>query len=166
MNHEIKQYRVKSEQPTLVRWIVLILLLWLFALIQAAFLSYVPLFGATIELTAAFVLLIAWKRGPLVGGILGMIGGCLLDALMGQRISLLALILFGLGVYAALAAKRLFDRPLSYLLMTLPAYVILGVWRAISMAKFSHVFAVIFVGILASLIVYFPTLVKYFRRKS
>ncbi len=166
MNHEIKQYRVKSEQPTPLRWAVLILLMWLFSMLQAAFLSYVPFFGATMELTAALVLLIAWKRGPLVGGILGMIGGFLLDALMGQSISLLPLILFGFGVYAALAAKRLFDHPVTYFLMTLPAYLILGIWRAVNVGKFSHLFAVVFAGVVGSLIVYLPALVKYLKKKN
>ena len=166
MNHEIKQYRVTGEQPTPLRWVILILTVWLFCMIQTAFLSYVPLFGATIELTAAFVLLVAWKRGPVVGGILGVVGGFLLDALMGQSVSILPVMLLGFGLYAAFAAKLLFDQPLTYMIMTLPAYVVLGVWRAVSVGRFVHLFAVVFAGVIGSVIVYIPTLVKVLRRKK
>ena len=166
MNHEMKQYRVVKEPPTLLKWIGMILLVWLVAMIQAAYFSYIPIFGATIELTAALVLLYGWKKGPMVGAVTGMIGGWLLDALMGQSISIMPLVLFAFGAYAAFAAKQLFDHPLTYILMTLPAYVVLGIWRAVAVSKFSHVFAVIFVGIIGSFIVYIPALIKYVKRRS
>lgn len=166
MNHEMKQYRVAKEPPTPLKWLLLILLVWLFAMLQSAFLSYVPIFGATVELTAALILLSGWKRGPVVGAVLGMIGGVLLDALMGQSVSILPLLLFAFGAYAAFAAKQLFDHPLTYMIMTLPAYIVIGIWRAVNVGRFSHLFAVMFAGVIGSLIVYIPAAVKFFRGTS
>ena len=128
--------------------------------------SRCPIFGATVELTLALVLLLGWKKGPVAGAVFGMIGGFLLDALVGVGISVLPLLFLVCGVYAAFAARRLFDHSLTYLLMTVPAYVVVGAWRAICEKSFAHLFAVVLAGIIGSLIVYIPAAVRYFRRKN
>ena len=166
MDHEIKDHRLTREPPTLWKWTLLVLLVWLFAILQASFLSHIPVFGATIELTAALILLFGWKRGPIVGAIIGMIGGFLLDALTGVGISLLPLIFLAIGIYASFAAKRLFDHPLTYIIMTLPAHLVLGIWRAVCEKSFVHLFAVLLAGVVGSLIVYIPAGIKYFRKKN
>ena len=166
MDHEIRDHRLPREPPTPLGWVLFVLLVWLFAILQASFLSHIPVFGATVELTAALILLIGWKRGPIVGGILGMVGGLILDALTGVGISLLPLIFFGIAVYAAFAAKRLHDHPLTYIIMTIPAYLVLGAWRAICEKSFVHLFAILLAGLIGSLIVYIPAAVKFFRGTS
>ena len=167
MNHEIRDDRKLAREPlTPLKWVLYLLLLWLFCIIQASFLSYVPVFGATVELTLALVLLLGWKKGPVAGAVFGMIGGFLLDALVGVGISVLPLLFLLCGIYAAFTARRLFDHPLTYLLMTVPAYVVVGAWRAICEKSFVHLFAVVLAGIIGSLIVYIPAAVRYFRRKN
>ena len=167
MNHEIRDDRKLAREPlTPLKWALYLLLLWLFCIIQASFLSYVPIFGATVELTLALVLLLGWKKGPVAGAVFGMIGGFLLDALVGVGISVLPLLFLLCGIYAAFTARRLFDHPLTYLLMTVPAYVVVGAWRAICEKSFAHLFAVVLAGIIGSLIVYIPAAVRYFRRKN
>lgn len=167
MNHEIRDDRKLAREPlTPLKWALYLLLLWLFCIIQASFLSYVPIFGATVELTLALVLLLGWKKGPVAGAVFGMIGGFLLDALVGVGISVLPLLFLLCGIYAAFTARRLFDHPLTYLLMTVPAYVVVGAWRAICEKSFVHLFAVVLAGIIGSLIVYIPAAVRYFRRKN
>lgn len=166
MNHEIKDHRLGHESPTPFKWVLWLALLWLFAIIQASFLSHLPVFGATVEWTLALVLLFSWRQNPVVGGIYGMIGGFLLDALTGTGLSVLPLLFFLLAIYASFAARRLHDHPLTYLIMTLPAYLILGAWRAICEKSFVHLFAVLLAGWIGSVIVYIPAAVKYFRKKS
>lgn len=166
MDHEIKDHRLTREPPTPLKWVLFVLLVWLFAMLQASFLSHIPVFGATIELTAALVLLFGWKRGYMVGAILGMVGGFLLDALTGTGISLLPLLFFAMGIYASFAAKRLFDHPLTYIIMTIPAHLVLAVWRAICEKSFIHLFAVLLAGLIGSVIVYIPAGIKYFRKKN
>jgi hypothetical protein len=166
MNHEIKDHRLTREPPTPLKWALYILLIWLFVIIQASFLSHLPVFGATIELAFAFVLLFSWKQSPVVGGIFGMIGGFLLDALTGVDISVLPLIFMAAGVYAAFAARRLFDRPLTYIIMTIPAHLVLAAWRAICEKSLIHLFAVLLAGLIGSVIVYIPAGIKYFRKKN
>ena len=166
MNHEIKDRRAKSESPTLVKWVIYGLLAWLFAVIQVGFLSHVAIFGATIEVTFAFILMIGWKKGPVVGGILGMIGGFILDALMGVTISVLPLLFFAAGVYAAFAAKRLFDHPLTYVLMSVPAHVVLAGWRGLCENSMGYALAVLLAGLIGSVVVYIPEGIRYFRGKS
>jgi hypothetical protein len=166
MNHEIKDHRLTHESPTPLKWALWIALLWLFAIIQASFLSHLPIFGATVELTLALVLLFSWRQNPVVGGIYGMIGGFLLDALVGTGLSVLPLLFFAMGVYAAFTARRLHDHPLTYLIMTIPAHLVLGAWRGLCEKSVGHVFAVLLAGLIGSVIVYIPTAVKYFRKKS
>ena len=166
MDHEIKDHRLTREPPTPLGWVGLVLLVWLFAIIQASFLSHIPIFSATIELTAALVLLLGWKRGALVGAILGMLGGFFLDALTGVGVSLLPLLFLAFGIFGALAAKRLFDHPLTYVIMTIPAHLVLGIWRAVCEKSFVHLFAVLLAGVVGSLIVYIPAAVKFFRGTS
>lgn len=166
MNHEIKDHRLNRESPTLLKWVIYIVLLWLFAILQASFLSHLPVFGATVELTLALVLLFSWRQNPVVGGIYGMIGGFLLDALTGSGLSVLPLLFFAMGVYAAFAARRLHDHPLTYLIMTIPSHLILGVWRGLCEKSIGHMFAVLLAGLIGSVIIYIPAAVKYFRRKT
>jgi hypothetical protein len=166
VNHEIRDDRKLAREPlTPLKWVLYLLLLWLFCIIQASFLSYVPIFGATVELTLALVLLLGWKKGPVAGAVFGMIGGFLLDALVGVGISVLPLLFLLCGIYAAFTARQLFDHPLTYLLMTVPAYADVGAWRAICEKSFVHLFAVVLAGIIGSLIVYIPAAVRCFRRK-
>lgn len=163
MNHEIKDDRKLAREPlTPLKWALYLLLLWLFCIIQASFLSYVPIFGATVEMTLALVLLLGWKRGPIAGAVFGMIGGFLLDALTGVGISVLPLLFLVCGVYAAFAARRLFDHPLTYVLMTIPAHLLLGAWRALGEKSIVHLFAVLLAGLIGSVIVYIPAAVRYF----
>lgn len=167
MNYEIKNDRKSAREPlTPLKWALYVLLLWLFCIVQASFLSYVPLFGAVIELAFALVLLLGWKKGPVAGAVFGMIGGFLLDALTGVGISVLPLLFFVGGVYAAFVAKRLFDHPLTYLVMTVPVYLMLGIWRAICEKSFIHLFAVVLAGVIGSVIVYIPAGVRYWRGKN
>ena len=64
MNYEIKDDRKLSREPlTPLKWGLYVALLWLFCMFQASFLSFIPLFGAVIELVYALVLLLGWKRG-------------------------------------------------------------------------------------------------------
>lgn len=166
MNHEIRDHRLNRESPTPLRWVLWILLLWLFAIIQASFLSYLPLLGATVELTLALILLFGWRQNPVVGGIYGMIGGFLLDALTGEGLSVLPLVFFAGGVYAAFTARRLHDHPLTYLIMTVPAHLLLGAWRGLCERSLLYALAVVLAGLIGSVIVYIPAAVKYLRRKS
>lgn len=166
MNHEIRDHRLTREAPTLRVWVLWIALLWLFAILQASFLSYLPILGATVELTLALVLLFGWRQNSVVGGIYGMIGGFLLDALTGTGLSVLPLIFFAAGVYASFSARRLHDHPLTYLIMTLPAHVVLAAWRGVCEKSVWHALATLLAGLIGSVIVYIPAAVKYFRRKS
>ena len=166
MNHEIRDHRAMREAPTPLKWVLYLALLWLLAMVQASFLSHLPLFGATIELTLAMVLLFSWRQNPVVGGIYGMIGGFLLDALVGSGLSVLPLLFFMLGVYAALAARRLHDHPVTYFLMTLPAHVVLAAWRGVCEKSVGHALAVILAGLIGSVIVYVPAAVRFFKRKG
>ena len=166
MNHEIRDHRLTREAPTLRVWVLWIALLWLFAILQASFLSYLPILGAAVELTLALVLLFGWRQNPVVGGIYGMIGGFLLDALVGTGLSVLPLLFFAMGVYAAFTARRLHDHPLTYLIMTLPAHVVLAAWRGLCEKSVWYALATLLAGLIGSVIVYIPTAVKYFRKKS
>ncbi len=166
MNHEIKDHRLNHESPTPLKWALWLALLWLFAIIQASFLSHLPVFGATVEWTLALVLLFSWRQNPVVGGIYGMIGGFLLDALTGIGLSVLPVVFLALAIYASFAARRLHDHPLTYLIMTVPAHLILGVWRGICEKSIGHMFDVLLAGLIGAVIVYIPAAVRYFRRKS
>ena len=167
MNYEIKDDRKLAREPlTPLKWVLYVALMWLFCMFQASFLSFIPLFGAVIELVYALVLLLGWKRGPMAGAVFGMIGGFLLDALTGVGISVLPLLFFVGGVCAAFAAKRLFDHPLTYLMMAVPSHLVLGIWRAVCEKSFVHLFAVLLAGVIGSVIVYIPAGVKYLRGKK
>lgn len=166
MNHEMKDHRLTRESPTPLKWVLWITLLWLFAILQASFLSHLPILGATVEITLALILLFSWRQNPVVGGIYGMIGGFLLDALASTGLSVLPLLFFAMGAYAAFAARRLHDHPVTYLLMTIPAHLVLGAWRAVCEKSIGHLFAVLLAGFIGSVIVYIPAAVKYFRKKS
>ena len=95
MNYEIKDDRKLSREPlTPLKWVLYLALIWLFCIVQASFLSFIPLFSAVIELVYALVLLLGWKHGPMAGAVFGMMGGFLLDALTGVGISVLPLLFF------------------------------------------------------------------------
>ena len=166
MNHEIKQHRLTKEPPTVKKWILYILLLWLLVILQASFLSHLTIFGAVIEIAFAMILFFGWKQSPLVGGIYGIVGGFLLDALTYSDHSLIPLLFFAGGVYASFAAKRLHDHPLTYLIMTVPAHVVLAAWRGVCEKSVGHALAVILAGLIGSMIVYIPAAVRFFKRKS
>lgn len=166
MNHEMKDHRLTRESPTPLKWVLWMMLLWLFAILQASFFSHLPILGATVEITLALILLFSWRQNPVVGGIYGMIGGFLLDALTKTGFSVLPLIFFVAGVYAAFAARRLHDHPLTYLIMTIPAHLVLSAWRGLCEKSILHGLAVLLAGLIGSVIVYIPATVKYFRKKS
>lgn len=156
--------RSVRERPTVVSVILCALITWLSVMVQVGFFQPLPICGATVELTFAIICYVGWRRGALTGAVAGVVGGATLDALTSTGVSVLPVLMMLAGIYMALAAEHLFDRPLTYLLALLPAYAVLGGYRALIFGRFSHVFAVMLCGYLASVVIYIPAAIRYFRR--
>ena len=153
------------ERPTALSVILHALLMWLLCMIQVGFFNRIPLFGATVELVLAGVCYIGWRRGALTGAVAGVVGGFMLDALSTAGLSLSPLIFMAAGIYMAVSAEHLFDRPLTYLLALLPVHVLIGIWRAVVVGSFTHFFAVLLAAYVASIAAYLPSVVRFFRKK-
>ena len=155
--------RSVRERPTVPSVIVCALICWLAASVQVGFFHALPVCGAVVELTFALVCYIGWRRGALTGAVAGVVGGFVLDALTTVGLSVLPVLFMLGGIYMALAAEHLFDRPLTHLLALLPAYAVLGGYRAMVVGRFSHLFAVLLAGYIASVILYIPSAIRFYR---
>ena len=160
----IPEIRSVRERPNPWTVVLFSVICWLVAMLQVGCLNRMPLFGATIELLFASVCLIGWKKGAVTGAVTGIVGGFTLDALSAVSISLSPLLFALAGIWMGRIARRLFDHPLTYLLSVLPAFVCLSGLRAVTAARFSHLFAVLLGGMLASAALYLPAAVRWIKR--
>ncbi len=147
----------RHTQESIHLWNALILglITWIVAALQASFLCYLPLFGAVIELTAALILWIGWRYGPIMGGALGVLGGFLLDALTpGGNLRILPILFFLFGCVAGLLSSRLFHRFWNFLLVSTLLLAMLSAVRAIEAWSLTHFFASLAGGVIAAAVVY------------
>ena len=79
---------------------------WLAAIVQASLLSRVPVLGLRPDLVAVTVALIAWKCGPAWGGVAGVAGGFVYDALATFGLAVSPLLLFAFGAAVGFLAGR------------------------------------------------------------
>ena len=157
--------RSVRERPTVLSVVLCALLCWLLTTLQIGFFNRLPIFGATVEVVFAAVLYVGWRRGALTGAVAGLVGGFMLDALGSGGLSVLPLLYLVAAVYMALAAERLFDHPLTYLLALLPPFAVLGGYRALSVGRFSHVLAVMLGAYLVSVLIYLPSAIRFFKKR-
>ena len=161
----IGEIRSIREKPSVQTVVLCAVLCWLVAMLQVGFLNRLPLLGATVELLFAVVCLIGWKKGGVTGAVAGTVGGFTLDALTSVGISFSPLLFALAGIFMGYMARRLFDHALTYLLSVLPALICLCALRALAVSRFTHAFAVLLGGVIASALLYLPSAVRHVRQR-
>ena len=95
----------KGRRKLTASVIGLTLLILFFVLLQTSFFGFYPLFGAVPDLTLVVVLATGLFLGERAGGLVGLFGGILLEALGSFGVALLPLLYFLLGFFAGFYGK-------------------------------------------------------------
>ncbi len=107
------------------------------AILQTAFFSRFPLFGATPDLMLAAVLAVAMFEGARAGCAIGIGAGYFIEAIGGVGLSILPLFYMICGAVCGLLCRRAFSRgPLTYALFAFAAYAARAMVTLIYMSFF------------------------------
>ena len=161
----IDEIRPVRERPSVLSLILYGLLAWLCAMLQVGFFNRLPLLGATLPLLLAVTVRVAWRRGEVTGAIFAAVGGVVLDALTSPALSLSPLFLVPVAIYAGWAAKRLFDHPLTLLLVTLPPCAVASVLRGVRDGSVKIALATLLGGLLVTAALLIPSTLKRIRKR-
>ena len=161
----IDEIRPFKERPGALSLILFGLLGWLCAMLQVGFFHRLPLMTAAMPLLCVVCVLVSWRRGEVTGAVLGAVGGLTLDALAAARICLTPLLLIALALYVGWASRRLFDHPVSRLLVGLPPYVCLGVIRGMREHSTRAAFGTFLGAMLLTALLLLPYTVRYIKRR-
>ncbi len=154
MNFEMTDKRGGRDILNWRKKLLLALIIWFSVALQVSFLSYLPIFGAVIEVVAVVILLIAWRYGALTGMWLGLLGGVLLDALSATGISLLPLLFPLMALVSFVLSCRLHDHALTFCLTVAVGCVPLAVLRCIQLQSAWNLLTTPLLAVFAAAVVY------------